>query len=620
MARRMTLRSAGATLGALVVAMVSAGCVSMPSGGPVQSYQVSQPGADAQTQPLIQIQPPSPRPGWSPTQIVQGFLLASASFGTYGQVYKQYMTPAEGASWKSKTNWSAVVYKSGPTVSAPTYPSTAKNSTTATVQVTGTYQASLGKGSGSYSVPSASGQSAESALPPVYQFQLTRPKGGQWRISQAPQVLLLTSNAFASDYQLRNLYFFDPAGKYLVPDPIYVPQGARAEDLVNVLVRDLISPPSDWLSAGKATKTAFPNGTKLSSVTLEGVTAVVNLTGTITKASSPVMEQIWAQLSSTLQGGTNGQTVQAVQILRNGKSWAPPDNQGNPAQPQYHPALGESNKFYYVDPAGNLWSRSTSLGSPTLGSPTKLAKIGTGYNQLAVSPDGKYVAAITQHGNNLSAGPIGQKLAKLGNGFLAVSWDKNDNLWASVGNHIVMFRGSTGTPQPLGPLVPVMVSRDSVLATPPFTLLKVAPDGVRVALVENGPTNSSTLTFGAISGQQGPNPQISLSTVQETPQTPPSSFAAEANFTALAWYGSDDVITLAEPGPAVTEYPVSGGSPTAIPTDSNMNSITVSYKQPLIAALSNGQMASEPSTTGSWTPIDDNDGTPTDGSAPVYPG
>jgi len=65
---------------------------------------------------------------------------------------------------------------------------------------------------------------------------------------------------------------------------------------------------------------------------------------------------------------------------------------------------------------------------------------------------------------------------------------------------------------------------------------------------------------------------------------------------------------------------VSGGSPTAIPTDSNMNSITVSYKQPLIAALSNGQMASEPSTTGSWTPIDDNDGTPTDGGAPVYPG
>jgi hypothetical protein len=597
----MTLRSAGATLGALVVAALSAGCVSVPTGGPVQSYQVSQPGANAQTQPLIQIQPPSPRPGWSPTQIVQGFLLASASFGTYGQVYKQYMTPAEGASWKTKTNWSAVVYKTGPTVSAPTYPSTAKNSTTATVQVTGTYQASLGKGSGSYSVPSASGQSAESALPPVYTFQLTRPKGGQWRISQAPQILLLTSNAFASDYQLRNLYFFNPKGKYLVPDPIYVPQGARAEDLVNVLVRDLISPPSDWLSAGKATKTAFPNGTKLTSVTLEGVTAVVNLTGTITKASTPVMEQIWAQLSSTLQGGPNGQTVQAVQILRNGKPWPPPDNQGNPTQPQYHPALGESNKFYYVDRAGNLWSRSTVLGPPTLGPATRLAKIGTGYNQL-------------------SAGPIGQKLAKLGTGFLAVSWDENDNLWASVGNRIVMFRGSTGTPQPLGPMVPVTVSRDSVLATPPFTLLKVAPDGVRVAIVENGPTNSSTLTFGAISGQQGPNPQISLSTVQETPQTPSSPFAAEANFTALSWYGSDDVITLAGPGPAVTEYPVSGGNPTAIPTDSNMDSITASYQQPLIAALSTGQMATEPTLTGSWTTIDDSDGTPTEGGAPVYPG
>ena len=40
---------------------------------------------------------------------------------------------------------------------------------------------------------------------------------------QAPPYLLLTSDSFQYDYQLRNLYFFDPTDSYLVPDPVYVP-------------------------------------------------------------------------------------------------------------------------------------------------------------------------------------------------------------------------------------------------------------------------------------------------------------------------------------------------------------------------------------------------------------
>jgi len=619
--RRVTLRAALATLGVIVVVALSAtGCVAVPSGGPVQSYPVSQQGADSQAQPFIQVQPPSPRPGWDPKQVVQGFLLASASFGTYGQVVNQYLTPEQQKTWKTKTNWSAVVYESGPTVGAPTYPSTAKNPTTATVQVNGTKQASL-QGSGSYSVPSAASQgSASTQAQTPYQFLLKKDKGGQWRISQAPTVLLLTNSAFQNDYQLRNLYFFDPMGRHLVPDPVYVPLGASAEELVNGLVRDLNTQPAGWLKG--PTKTAFPAGTKVSSVSLDGgVTAVVSLTSSISKVSTPVMEQILAQLEWTLgtvQGGPNGQAAQSVQILWNGKQWGPPATPGNPVQqplPQYNPPLGVSTKFYYVDSAGYLNVRSNSFASPT-----RLAKIGTGFSQLAVSPDGKYVAAVTQTGNILYAGLVGRPLAKKGSGYLSVSWDENDDLWASLGSRIVMFRGSASTRQPLGQMVPVTVSSDSYPATPPYSLLKVAPDGVRVAIVQNGPTNSSTLTFGAISGQQGPNPRISLSTVQETPQTPTTTYAANSNFTALAWYGSDDVITLAEPGPAVTMYPVSGGEPISIPTGSNMLSLTTSYKQPLIASLTNGQMTSAPSTTSSWTPITNSDGTPTSGGAPAYPG
>ena len=105
----------------------------------------------------------------------------------------------------------------GPNVADPVYPSVAKNTkntkepknpTTATVQVNGTIQATL-KGNGNYAVPSAAttGSSSYAPLP----FQLVK-HGNQWRISFAPPEVLLTSDSFAHDYQLRNLYFFDPTG------------------------------------------------------------------------------------------------------------------------------------------------------------------------------------------------------------------------------------------------------------------------------------------------------------------------------------------------------------------------------------------------------------------------
>src|SRR5450756_3258523 len=75
---------------------------------------------------------------------------------------------------------------------------------------------------------------------------------------------------------------------FLVPDPVYVPLQATPADLMNGLVYDLVKPQKDWLSGG-ATRTAFPAGTtfpagptSIGAVTIEGVTAVVNLGGCLT--------------------------------------------------------------------------------------------------------------------------------------------------------------------------------------------------------------------------------------------------------------------------------------------------------------------------------------------------
>ena len=606
MSRPAASRPVLAALAALLVAALSAtGCVSMPSGGAVLSYPVTQ-GTDPQNQPYVQIQPQPPGPGWTPQDIVQGFLTASANYGNYPQVAKQYLTPAEQKAWNPF--WSAIVYKTGPDVAKPVYPSGVKNPKTAQVPITGAIQANL-QGNGNYSVPSASAPGGSPDTPPPFQLAKV---GDQWRIAWAPPQLLLTNDSFANDYQLRNLYFFDPLARFLVPDPVYVPVPAKPGVLMAGLVNELITPPGDWLSG--ATTTAFPAKTKVSGVTLNGVTAVVNLTGAaIAKASPDVMQRISAQLLLTLSGSapsvSNGQGVQSVEVVVNGKPWLPRNGEGNPVQrtPEWKPADGASKEFYYVDTSGYLTSR-TATGSKRVA----LEKIGTGYSQIAVSPDGTYLAAL--RGNTLYTGLVGgPRPTARGNGFVSISWDASDNLWASQGGQIDMFRGTPSSRQPLTQMVPVDVS---TLPGEQFTALQVAPDGVRVAIVING----NELTFGAISRQQTQNPQITLSPVQENPLTQVQSSPVNANFTALTWYGPDMVVTLATPGPAVTEYPVSGGTPTPLQADPEMETITASAGQPLIAGLRRGGMLADHGLNGSWLPVNDAGGTPAEGSSPTYPG
>jgi len=603
-------RSRLAVLAALVtVALSVAGCVSMPTAGPVQSYPVTQ-AAEAQNQLYVQIQPQPPRPDWNPQQIVQGFLTASASFGSYSGIAKEYLTPQERAAWNPF--WSAIVYKSGPNVQGPVYTSPkGKAKDTATVQVTGKVQAYLKGNGGSYSVPSAS--TPDQSGTPQTSFSLVK-LNGQWRISVAPRELLLTIDSFQNDYQPTKLYFFDPAGKILVPDPVYVPlQAGGPRLLITGLVNDLISPPKDWLSGG-ATRTAFPPGTKISEVTIYGPTAIINLGGAIAKTSksslTEVMQQVSSQLLWTLLSATqSGQAVQSVEVELDGKPWIPPKAQGNPVQQlhvssRYNPANGPSLPvFYAIDKAGYLTRRASTHARPV-----PLVHIGTNFDQIAVSPSGKYVAAL--RGEVLYTAALGDPLVKRGTGYLAISWDNSDQLWASTQTQIFMLRGAANPRQPLGQPVPVQVVDPYRLGTSfPYTELRVAPDGVRVALI----SGDSALRFGAIDVQQEGlradqvKITITLSQVADQP--------ASGLFIGLNWYGADSVITLTDDGPAVTEYPVSGASATPIPADTDLQSITASFNHPLIASLPRGQMVelTGANLNGAWMPLGG-------GYAPSYPG
>jgi len=610
---------------ALIVTLSVAGCVSIPSAGPVQAYPVTQ-GPDAQGEPYQQVVIGAPGTGWSPQEVVAGFLAASASFGDNWQVAREYMTPQESEAWNP--SWSATVYSDGPNVKAPVYTviAAAKPKATpkkgqkavkppppqkqAAVTITGSVLANLSgsnlAGYGSYAVPSTSAPQGSLGAQPT--IALVKNAAQQWRISSAPQELLLTSDSFKSDYQLRNLYFLDPTSRYLVPDPVYVPLQATPADLMNGMVYDLVKPPKDWLSDG-ATRTSLPAGTTISNVTLDGVTAVVDLGGTIAKASAAAMQQISAQLVWTLSGsGQGGQAVQSVEVEVGGKPWIPPGNsQGNPVQrdsnTKYSPASGSGPKstFYYLD-GGYVMSRDGISGPPV-----KVELVGAGYTQVAVSPDGNYLAVI-DHGGNLSIGPLGGKLTKRsGTGYTTMSWDANDDLWTTSGNQIVMLRAAAPQSQPI--TASVVSSAGIGNLSVPLTAVSVAPDGVRAAIVVGG----SSLYFGAISWQQGANPREPTLRIALSPFDVPTRIGT--TFASLTWYGADNVITLTqtESGPAVTEYPVNGGAATPLSATPGMQSISASSGYVLIAGLAKGRMAYDASLTGSWMPI-------TSGVSPAYPG
>jgi hypothetical protein len=203
--------------------------------------------------------------------------------------------------------------------------------------------------------------------------------------------------------------------------------------------------------------------------------------------------------------------------------------------------------------------------------------------------------------------------------YATLSWDPTDNLWAATATNaqIYLFRTGASPNSRQAKPISVMTPGDSIPAGGQFTALQIAPDGVRVAMV----IDSDELTFGAIVWEQGTGPGLGSVKIVLSPF---SVFDFASLFTAVTWYGPDNVITLGGPGSTLTEYPVSGGTPTSQMLDQKVESITASGpSEPLIAGIANGQMIEATSLTGAWTSVlagPTGAQAPVRGNSPTYPG
>jgi prepilin-type processing-associated H-X9-DG protein len=581
---------------AVICGVLLAGCVTVPTSGHVQSVNVTQ-GGTGGGQSYLQPIPVPPGHGWSPQQIVSGFLAANASFADGHAVAREYLMPAASRTWHP--GWAVTVFGQNPSIVKPVRgsPHSGKTPATTVVDVSGPVLGTVSD-SGQYSI-SSQGQSQTQE-----KFELIK-QGNEWRILHLPGVVLLTQADFVHVYQPRNIYFFDPAMQVLLPDPVYVPQEATPADLVTQLLQVLIAAPSGWLL--NAAQTAFPSGTRLLNVSLDGGTAIVNLTGPVAGASDQVLGQMSAQLLWTLAGSSSDMpSIQSVELEVNGTPRTLP-GLGGPVQQigsygSYVPSAPAHASFYYADSRGAVRSLSgTAQANAPRGAPVR-GQAGTGQiplTQIAVSPNDHYVAGIGPGGALYTASLVRTAtLARRAAGpFTSLSWDTHDNLWAVGNGQVWLVPGTSGAPIQVNTMLEFGQR---------VTALKVAPDGVRCAMLVTG-SGVSQLMLAAIV-HSGSLAFIGM---------PVPISSQSGHFIALTWYDADHVIVLSRPSgsPVLDEVAINGERLVPVPAQDGTVSITADgSSNPLVAGLAGGQMATLASLGGLWS------GVVGAGRAPAYPG
>jgi Lipoprotein LpqB beta-propeller domain/Sporulation and spore germination len=632
-------RRLGWAFGTIALVASLAGCVSMQDSGPPGSLQASPAGTTQAVSNIAPI-PATPGPNLQPAALVSAFLSVSASYSTYPNIVKSYLTPQEAKAWNPK--WSATVFSSNPSV---TQQSTAKGKSAAKkviVTVQGQVQATF-SGTGQYlsvSQSSSAGNSCAKGEPnyTCEQFTLTQ-SGGQWRIAMLPGYLLLDKTDFFRVYQSQDLYFFDsayPAAKVLVPDSIFVPLGTPAQQLLSTLVSTLIPPNGGgsaaasptWLTTGAVTSIP-PGTTLLAPVTILAGTATVNLGGTIAQlAKRKSIAPVLAQLTWTLIGSPTGSPgpITAVDLEINGTSQTATPQTIDPYE-QYAPYPVQQGVLTYVNHgvAESLCGSSlanagasvpvfgangkpglvTCGGTSTSPSPspsaTSSSKGTSGTSRsgnkapanpvsmIAASPTGDYLAGVSPGQNSVSiwslsaSGSAPVKWSPPGQTINSISWDRQDDLWvvthnpSSQTNSIYMVSAANGR----AVLATFGDQQGNVIS------LSVAPDGVRVALIVQSNSGTQHVELAGIERANcgtGTGCRFPGSVDVALAQGPPLGGPSITDATSLAWYDKDNlyVVDNSQAVSELWEVPVTGQPPSG-PYPVSVSSGSTAYAESIAA-------------------------------------
>lgn len=545
-----------------VLAAGAAGCATVPSGGQVASGR-SVGRAEPYDDPYVRMVPVRPKQGWLPDQIVTGFLTASAGFDDQHRTAAEYL--ARGTVWRPDPLPSVIMYDD----STLQLVQTRTQGDRVTLEVQGTRLGSI-RPDGQYEAADRK-QLKET-------FELAKNAAGQWRIVRLPDSLvtglLLSGRDVNRAFRSRNLYFFAPDNRVLVPNTIFQPLVNRRE-LPAQLVRAVLSGPTTWLKP--AVRTAFPSGTRLAGegvVVADGV-ATVNLSKEALKGDRAGMS---AQLMWTLRQLPE---VGRLKLEIDGDP-APPPGVGEVQSPRDwahndpDAAVGEGpHQAYLRDGSDHL---SQLLADDRVLRPAVLDD--DRLQHPAISLDARSVAGLNEAGDTVLTGDlagggplqVALQARQRGARFTTPSWDRNGNLWAveTTPKASWLWIKQRGRPA-------IRIS-DWGLGGYEVRALRVALDGVRVAAIVRHDEHGRIEIGRIAAGAQGLTAEEFL---------PISAEIADA--VDLAWQNAGQLAVLGRAKGKSTQQlpytvPISGGSVqpigNAVPAD--MQSIAAAPDSPVL--------------------------------------
>lgn len=274
----MRVRRHLVAIGAASLLLALTGCVGIPSSGPViAGDEISE-----EIDPESVLLPQGPDDDAEPQSILQGFIRASTGpQGDYA-VARQFLTPELAQRWQPNA---------GVTVSQPgsdNYTQTGERTLEYSVVPVATVDAH-----GRFQISEASG--------PVTMPFTFEQVDGQWRISEAPDGIVLTGSSFEQIFSPYSIYFFNPTFSAMVPDLRWFP----APSLARRIVAALLAGPSEWLAPGVVTE--FPNGTQLGpdGVRVESNRVIVDLSAEAAESDTDRLQRMKLQLTHSLSEVTS---------------------------------------------------------------------------------------------------------------------------------------------------------------------------------------------------------------------------------------------------------------------------------------------------------------------------
>jgi hypothetical protein len=491
---------------------------------------------------------PEPNPAMNPDQLLREFLKATADPANRHLAARQFLTESASKEWDDQGSAlliDKVVFAESRSLEKVSV--TMKADILGSLSDIGVFETGDGQ------------------LPDPGPIELVQTAGG-WRINRLPNGVFLDWQQFQSTYKRNTLYFIDPTGKTVVPDPRYVAVSdpdLLATELVNKLaagprpemakaVRNLMGPPLKLqgpVARADGGKTGIGRGYGGARIDLENLTTTDPASRTLLAA-----QLIWTLARADIKGPYLINADGAPLDDRFADGWKATDVAATDPG-----AADAANAGVHALMGGEMVTLDGQQSVKVPGSFGAMAD----QRSAAFSRSGRDIASITKAGTDsgsaLWIGPNGGQALRAidGRALTRPSWALDDAVWVVIdGNSVVRVIREQSTGQPAR--IPVDTAAVTSRFPGAITELQLSRDSTRVAMVVDG--------------------QVVLAGVEQTPGgefalTYPRriGFGLGKSVVSLSWRTGDDMV-VARSDPA---HPVSYVNLDGVNSDGPSNNLVM---------------------------------------------